>query len=336
VNVIDVALVGAATGLLGGLFGKGGSAVATPLLVAAGVPPMVAVAAPLPATVPATLAAASAYHRSGAIDPAVVRATLRWGVPATVLGALGSRWVGGPGLVLVTEVLLLLVGIRLLLGHRPPNPALASVLAVSGPSGGATGLAAGPRGGTGAGEVPGAGGVAGGLPAGDGAGTDPGPARRARSSRGGGASPGAGAGEVGVGALAVADRTGAAGGDHLTAPPSRQAVAAVAVLAGALAGLLANSGGFLLAPLYLVVLRLPVRSALGSSLVAAAVLAVPGTAVHAALGHVDWSVAGLLACTSIPLSFAGARLALRIRPARLERLYGFALVALGAVTLLAR
>ncbi len=39
-------------GFLGGLFGKGGSAVATPLLSLAGFPGFVSVASPLPATVP--------------------------------------------------------------------------------------------------------------------------------------------------------------------------------------------------------------------------------------------------------------------------------------------
>jgi uncharacterized membrane protein YfcA len=48
---IAIALIGAAVGFLGGLFGKGGAAVATPLLAAVGVPAIVAVASPLPATV---------------------------------------------------------------------------------------------------------------------------------------------------------------------------------------------------------------------------------------------------------------------------------------------
>ena len=44
----------------------------------------------------------------------------------------------------------------------------------------------------------------------------------------------------------------------------------------------------------------------------------------------------VLASTSVPLSFVGARIAMRTDPARLERLYGAALAALGAVFLLAR
>ena len=46
---LPILAIGAGVGFLGGLFGKGGSAIATPMLAAVGVPPIVAVAAPLPA-----------------------------------------------------------------------------------------------------------------------------------------------------------------------------------------------------------------------------------------------------------------------------------------------
>src|SRR5207302_2302455 len=48
-------------------------------------------------------------------------------------------------------------------------------------------------------------------------------------------------------------------------------------------------------------------SALASSLLVSAALAVPGTLVHLALGHIDWTVTFTLALTSIPASRAGAR-----------------------------
>src|SRR3954470_14473187 len=55
--LLGAMLIGAGIGLLSGAFGKGGSALATPLLHAIGVPAIVAVASPLPATIPATLVA---------------------------------------------------------------------------------------------------------------------------------------------------------------------------------------------------------------------------------------------------------------------------------------
>jgi uncharacterized membrane protein YfcA len=239
--LLQVLAIGAAVGFLGGLLGKGGSAVATPILVAFGVPPILAIAAPLPATIPGTLLAADHYRRARLIDPQVLRWSLAAGLPATVVGAVLTRWIDAAALVLVTDALLVGIGLRLLL------PASSRA---SGPSG--------------------------------------------------------------------ADRVHPAG-----------QTLAVALVAGLAAGLLANSGGFLLAPLFITVLRLPVKAALGTSLAVAAALAVPGSLVHLALGHLDWPVVAAFALGSIPLSGLGARTALRLEPARLERTYGRALVIFG-------
>src|SRR4051812_14771201 len=72
VNWLAIVVVGAAVGFLGGVFGRGGAAVAPPLLAAFGVPPFIAVAAPLPATVPSTAVASWAYWRHRLIDTTVV------------------------------------------------------------------------------------------------------------------------------------------------------------------------------------------------------------------------------------------------------------------------
>ena len=85
---IEIVLIGAVVGFLGGMFGKGGSALATPLLAAIGVPPIVAVASPLPATIPSTLVAYRQYRRLGIGDPEVIRWSIVVGIPATVVGAL--------------------------------------------------------------------------------------------------------------------------------------------------------------------------------------------------------------------------------------------------------
>jgi uncharacterized membrane protein YfcA len=108
----------------------------------------------------------------------------------------------------------------------------------------------------------------------------------------------------------------------------------VAGTVGLVSGLLANSGGFLLAPLFVVVLRLSLKESFATSLAVAAVMAVPGTLVHAALGHIDWTIVGIFAVTSIPLSFLGARVAIRSHPVVLERVYGVGLAVLGATLLL--
>src|SRR5258707_1159577 len=76
---LEVLLIGVAVGFLAGLFGKGGSAVATPLLHLIGLPAMVALAAPLPPTIPSTLAAAGAYRRARLVDWRVGRRALALG-----------------------------------------------------------------------------------------------------------------------------------------------------------------------------------------------------------------------------------------------------------------
>lgn len=74
---------------------------------------------------------------------------------------------------------------------------------------------------------------------------------------------------------------------------------------------------------------LPIKQALGASLEVSAALAVPGTIVHAWLGHVDWAVTVAFALGAVPLSRLGSQVALRSPSPVLERLYGAGLVALG-------
>lgn len=100
-------------------------------------------------------------------------------------------------------------------------------------------------------------------------------------------------------------------------------------------GLLANSGGFLLAPLYVTVLRRPLKTAFACSLAVAAALAVPGTIVHAALGHIDWTVVAVFGAFSVPFSYLGARVSLRAQTVRLERVYGAVLIVLATGVLVA-
>lgn len=242
---LAIILIGAAVGFFAGLFGKGGSAIATPLLHAVGVPAIIAVAAPLPATIPSTLAAAVAYGKEAFADRTVLRWSLAIGIPSTIAGALATRWIGGGPLITITDIVVTALGVRFLLAPRAPTDENAPVT-------------------------------------------------------------------------------------H-----SRLRMGVVAFIVGVSSGLLANSGGFLLAPLYLAVLRMRIKQAFAASLVVAAALAVPGTIVHWGLGHIDWSVVAVFGLASIPLSFLGGRVAVRTKPERLERVYGLVLTITG-VTLLVR
>ena len=238
--LLGIVCIGAGVGLLAGALGKGGSAVSTPLLHAIGVPAMVAVASPLPATIPSTWWAGRTYAREDQVDGRIVRLGLLVGVPATVAGAVLTRWIPGGSLVLATDALVLLIGMRVLAGaNAAPVPA-----------------------------------------------TEP---------------------------AAVAGRA---------------VTVAVVAAAGVASGLLGNSGGFLLAPLFVTVLHLPVRRALGTSLALATALAVPGTIVHAWLGHIDWSITLAFGLAAVPLAGLGARLAFRMRERPLTLAFGTALTLL--------
>src|ERR1700738_2278207 len=116
-----IAAIGLAVGFLAGLFGKGGSAIATPLLHAAGVPAIIAVAAPLPATIPSTLVASAAYWRARLVDREVLTWSIGFGVPATIAGAVATRWISGGGLLAITGAGVGGLGIRFLLFPGDPS-----------------------------------------------------------------------------------------------------------------------------------------------------------------------------------------------------------------------
>lgn len=115
---IEVLAAGLGVGAVFGLFGAGGSAFATPVLALLGVPGVVAVASPLPAMLPAAAAGARRYLKSGNLDRRLALLAVAGGLPGTVIGALTSNVVGGSNLLLLSGVMLLVVGLRVLM----PDP----------------------------------------------------------------------------------------------------------------------------------------------------------------------------------------------------------------------
>ena len=237
-----ITLAGGAVGGLMGVFGVGGSSVATPVLSLLGVPALVAVASPLVATIPGASVAAVPYVRSGEARPKAAAWSLLGAVPATIVGALLSGLVGGPVLLIGSGVVLLVVGVRVLL---PIEDA----------------------------------------------------AREAGTRR----------------------------------RQNRPLLVATAAGLGLFTGLLANGGGFLLMPLYLLVFGLRMRQAVGTSLLVIAVLSIPTLATHWALGHIDWSVAVAFAIGLVPASFAGAKLSSRLAGGMQRRAFGWFLIGFGTL-----
>jgi uncharacterized membrane protein YfcA len=225
-------------GVLFGLFGVGGSSFATPLLALLGVPPLMAVASPLPSTLASAFAGLRGYAQQKHVDWRVARLSIAGGLPATVLGSLLSRVVGGYLLLIASGLVLAIVGIRVL------------------------------------------------KPLSDEAGEQ------------------------------AARRRG-----------NPWIVVAGAVGVGFLTGLLANGGGFLLVPLFLLVLGLTMPVSAGTSLAVIAVLSIPTLITHASLGQINWPVALAFAAGSIPASYLGSRLAPRINAERLKKAFGWMLIA---------
>lgn len=244
---IEVFLIGIGIGFLGGVFGKGGSAIATPLLSLAGAPGYIAVATPLPATIPGTLVASLAYWRARLWNRSIIVWSVLVGMPATIVGSYLSKFTGARPLLYITGLLVLGFGLSFVLhpGQKDED-----------------------------------------------------------------------------------ENNGNSAAPYL--PPFwKLRVTAVAMGVGLISGLLANAGGFLLAPSYARFLKQPIKAAFASSLVVSACLAAPATFVHWWLGHIAWREMLILAAGSVPCSYLGARVALKLRSRTLERWYGLALTALG-------
>ena len=239
--------IGILIGFLGGLFGKGGSSIATPLLSLIGLPGFIAVASPLPATIPGTLIASAEYWQSRLLDWEIVWWSIGVGVPATVLGSLLTKFTGARVLLILTGCLVLGFGLSFLFFPREKSASTTLPLDTV----------------------------------------------------------------------------------NVRPPFWRIRLLLIALGVGVISGLLANAGGFLLAPAYARFLRRPIKVSFACSLAVSAALAVPGTIVHAYLGHISWSVAGLIALGSVPFSYLGAKVAIRTKSSHLERLYGIVLTALG-------
>jgi uncharacterized membrane protein YfcA len=216
--------------------------VATPVLSLLGVPPLVAVASPLVATIPGATIAAVPYVRSGAARPKAAAWSLLGAVPATIVGALLSRLVGGPALLVASGVVLVVVGARVLL---PIEDA----------------------------------------------------AREAGTRR----------------------------------RLNRPLLVASAAGLGLFTGLLANGGGFLLMPLYLLVFGLRMRQAVGTSLLVIAVLSIPTLITHWALGHIDWTVGLAFTAGLVPASYVGAHMSIHLAAGVQRRAFGLFLIAFGTL-----
>jgi uncharacterized membrane protein YfcA len=111
---------------------------------------------------------------------------------------------------------------------------------------------------------------------------------------------------------------------------SRQRAVAVCVSVGLCAGLVGAGGAFLLVPLLIAVVGVPIRVTIGSSLAITAMSAVAGFAGKLLTGQIPWGPALLVAMGALPGAQLGALVSRRLSGARLRHVL-FLVVLLTAV-----
>ena len=126
-----------------------------------------------------------------------------------------------------------------------------------------------------------------------------------------------------------AERSGA----PVDGPVERVAAKAslIGVAAGGMSGLLGVGGGIVMVPMFRSLLRMPMKSATGTSLACVGFFAVPGTITHALQGGIDWRVALLLTVGVIPAAPLGSKVAMSLSDEKLRRVFGAFLAAVAVV-----
>ncbi|MFV0316289.1 MAG: sulfite exporter TauE/SafE family protein [Microthrixaceae bacterium] len=108
-------------------------------------------------------------------------------------------------------------------------------------------------------------------------------------------------------------------------------VGILGVLAGFVAGLLGVGGGIILVPVLAGPLRVPMRRAVASSLVAVATFQIPALVTHVYLGHVNWALALPLMVGVVPGAQLGAHLTVAATDRTIRMLFGVLIVVLAVI-----
>jgi|DewCreStandDraft_2_1066082.scaffolds.fasta_scaffold00838_20 hypothetical protein len=133
-SAMALLVVGLLTGFSSGLFGIGGALIGTPLLRIIGqLPPLLALATPLPVAIPSAVSGALAYWKRGLVDRVLAWRTLRVALPMTLLGSVITHWTPGSVLMVTTAVVLIYVAISMIRRQRqlPANDTPASSMRVT-------------------------------------------------------------------------------------------------------------------------------------------------------------------------------------------------------------
>ena len=313
-SFIVPALVGIVVGILSGLLGIGGGTILVPVFrLAFGMSPVMSTATSLFTIIPTSLSGAVSHVRHRTCVPSL-------GVAAGLGGAVTSPF--GVWLATISPGWLIMVVAALVIGWSAVK-ILGKAIKMK-PVGKARAQA--------------------------------GPAQQGTKQTGtGSAEPGGAASAAAVAGAAVASAAAMAGTPDPAAsqraaaqaeasgePPRFQKMtrrqlavgAGIGLIAGVASGYVGVGGGFIMVPLMLSLVGIAMKQASGTSLIAVAILAIPGVVEQVLLGNVQYLAGIAVAIGSIPGAVVGARL-LRVVPERqLRFLFGFFLIVAAAVLVL--
>ena len=313
-SFIVPALVGIVVGILSGLLGIGGGTILVPVFrLAFGMSPVMSTATSLFTIIPTSLSGAVSHVRHRTCVPSL-------GVAAGLGGAVTSPF--GVWLATISPGWLIMVVAALVIGWSAVK-ILGKAIKMK-PVGKARAQAGTAQQGT-------------------------------KQTGTGSAEPGGAASAAAVGGAAVASAAAMAGTPDPAAsqraaaqaeasgePPRFQKMtrrqlavgAGIGLIAGVASGYVGVGGGFIMVPLMLSLVGIAMKQASGTSLIAVAILAIPGVVEQVLLGNVQYLAGIAVAIGSIPGAVVGARL-LRVVPERqLRFLFGFFLIVAAAVLVL--
>jgi len=104
-------------------------------------------------------------------------------------------------------------------------------------------------------------------------------------------------------------------------------IASIAFVISALSGILANGGGLLLIPAYVLLFRMEIKNAIATSLLTVAIMFIPALLIHYRLGHIDLGISAAMSIGVIPMAYIGAKMDLKTKSSTLQMLFGLMLIA---------
>lgn len=125
-------------------------------------------------------------------------------------------------------------------------------------------------------------------------------------------------------------------GEQPLTPSAIAVIAAQGVLLGCLTGLVGVGGGFLIVPVLTLLARLPLKQAVGTSVLVISMNATAGLVGH--LGHstIDWPVTLAVTAAMMCGSVVGGRLCGRVDPENLRQGFGWFVIAVAVFVLVSQ